>query len=61
LQIFPPKSEFIAFVEGRRKKEELLLFKNQIIDAYIEISINNGCLRCLPKLDTTFIALPFNI
>jgi hypothetical protein len=55
---FPPKSEFIAFVEGRRKKEELLLFKDQVIDASIEISINNGCLRCLPNLDTTF-NIPF--
>jgi len=48
-----PKSETISFVEGRRKKEELLLFKNQIIDANVKISI-----RSLPNLDTTF-NIPF--
>jgi hypothetical protein len=50
-----PKYETISFVEGRRKKEELLLFKGQIIDANVKISI-----RSLPNLDTTF-NIPFRV
>ena len=53
IQVDFPKSEAISFVKERHKKEELLLFKNQIIDADIKISI-----RCLPYLDTTF-NIPF--
>jgi hypothetical protein len=53
IQVDFPKSEIISFVEERRKKEELLLFKDQIIDANIKISI-----RFLPNLDTTF-NIPF--
>jgi hypothetical protein len=53
IQVDFPKSETISYVEKRRKKEELLLLKNQIIDANVKISI-----RCLPDLDTIF-NIPF--
>jgi len=50
--IYPVKSGPITYMESESKKEDILKFKNKIIDAIINIDI-----KCKPVLDTT---LEFN-
>ena len=56
IQLDYPESETILFNEKIRKKEELLLFKNRIMDATVKISIS-----CYPSYLSSNTALEFSI